>query len=77
MSPREIAIIALVAFVSAAGASVITWLVVQPQATPVSAWGTAAMNSSSDEEQRRHREQFFGGNSDRDIRGGQEMKPRW
>ncbi|ATN37876.1 entry exclusion protein TrbK (plasmid) [Rhizobium sp. ACO-34A] len=77
MSPRLIVIVALVAIGSAAGASVITWLVVQPQTTPISGSGTAAINSSSDEEQRRHREQFFGGNSDRDIRGGQEMKPRW
>lgn len=77
MSPRLILILAFVAVVSAAGASVITWLVVQPQATPISGSGTAAINSSSDEEQRRHREQFFGGDSNRGIRGGQEMKPRW
>jgi len=77
VSPRLILIFTFVAVVSAAGASVITWLVVQPQATPISGSGTAAINSSSDEEQRRHREQFFGGNSERDIRGGQEMKPRW
>lgn len=77
MSPRLILILAIVAIGSAAGASAITWLVVQPQATPISGSGTAAMNSSSDEEKRRHREQFFGGNSARDIRGGQEMKPRW
>ena len=77
MSPRLILILAFVAIGSAAGASVITWLVVQPQATPISGSGTAAITSSSDEEQRPHREQFFGGNSDGDIRGGQEMKPRW
>ncbi|MDQ0458400.1 entry exclusion protein TrbK [Rhizobium paknamense] len=77
MSPRLILILALVAIGSAAGASVITWIVVQPRATPISGSGTAAMSSFSDEEKRRHREQFFGGNSDRDIRGGQEMKPRW
>ena len=77
MSPRLILILVLVTIGSAAGASVITWLVVQPQATPISGSGTAAINSSSNDEQRRHREQFFGGNSDRNIRGGQEMKPRW
>lgn len=75
MSPRLIAIIALVAVVSAAGASVITWNVLQPE--PVSGSGEIATGSPADEEQRRHREEFFGGNSDRDIRGGQEMKPRW
>ena len=77
MSPRLILILALVGIGSAAGASVITWLVVQPQATEISGAGTAAINSSSDEEKRRHREEFFGGNPDRDIRSGQEMKPRW
>jgi Ti type entry exclusion protein TrbK len=77
VSPRLILILAFVAIGSAAGASVITWLVVQPQAAPISGSGTAATSSSSDEERRRHREQFFGGDSDRDIRGGQEMKPRW
>jgi len=77
VSPRLFLFIALVAIGSAVGASAITWIIVQPQATPISGSGTAAINSSSDEEQRRHREQFFGGNSDRDIRGRQEMKPRW
>ncbi|NRP90767.1 entry exclusion protein TrbK, Ti-type [Rhizobium mongolense subsp. loessense] len=77
MSPRQVIIVALVGIGSAAGASVITWLVVQPQAAPVSASGTATRNSYSDEEQRRHREEFFSGNPDRGIRGGQEMKPRW
>ncbi|MBX5166871.1 MULTISPECIES: entry exclusion protein TrbK [unclassified Rhizobium] len=77
MSRRLIVIIALVAIGSAAGASVITWIVVQPQATPISGSGTAAMNSSSNEEQRRHRGEFFGGNPEPDIRGDQEMKPRW
>nr|WP_223218271.1 entry exclusion protein TrbK [Rhizobium wenxiniae] len=72
-----ILILALVAVVSAGGASVITWIVVQPQETPISGSGTAAMNSSSDEEKRRHRDEFFSGNSERDIRSGQEMKPRW
>jgi Ti type entry exclusion protein TrbK len=77
VSPRLFLFIALVAIGSAAGASVITWIAVQPQATPISGSGKAAINSSSDEEKRRHREEFFGGDSDRNIRGGQEMKPRW
>lgn len=77
MSPRLILILALVAIGSAAGASVITWIVVQRPAAPVLGSGTAATDPSSNDEQRRHREQFFGGNSDRDIRGGQEMRPRW
>ncbi len=38
---------------------------VSPAATP------------SDADKRRRAEQFFGGDPDRDVRGGQEMKPRW
>jgi len=28
-------------------------------------------------ERRKHRENFFGGDPNRDVRSGQEMKPRW
>lgn len=31
----------------------------------------------SDADKRRRAEKFFGGDPDRDVRGGQEMKPRW
>jgi Ti type entry exclusion protein TrbK len=75
VSPRLIVIIALVAVVSAAGASVITSIVDRPQ--PVSVSGAITTGSPSDEDRRRHREEFFGGDANRDIRGGQEMKPRW
>jgi Ti type entry exclusion protein TrbK len=37
--------------------------------------GSAA--TSTDTDKHRRAEQFFGGDPDRDIRGGQEMKPRW
>jgi Ti type entry exclusion protein TrbK len=33
--------------------------------------------TSSGAESRRRAEQFFGGDSNRDVRGGQEIKPRW
>ncbi|RTM09615.1 MAG: entry exclusion protein TrbK [Hyphomicrobiales bacterium] len=33
--------------------------------------------ASPDAERRRRAGQFFGGDPDRDVRGGQEMKPRW
>ena len=33
--------------------------------------------TSSDADKRRRAERFFGGDPDRDVRGGQEMKPRW
>lgn len=37
--------------------------------------GAAATPTDADKRQRA--EQFFGGDPDRDVRGGQEMKPRW
>ncbi len=75
MSPRLIAIIALLAVVSGAGASVITWIAVRPE--PISGSGAIATGSPANEEQRRHHEQFFSGDPNRDMRGGQEMKPQW
>lgn len=33
--------------------------------------------TQSDADKRRRAEKFFGGDPDRDVRGGQEMKPRW
>lgn len=75
MSPRLITVVALVAVVSAAGASAITWIIVRPE--PLSGSGGIATGSRANEEQRRHREDFFGGDTSRDIGGGQEMKPRW
>ncbi|WP_200837695.1 entry exclusion protein TrbK [Starkeya nomas] len=32
---------------------------------------------ASDTARREHIERFFGGDPNRDVRGGQEMKPRW
>ncbi|GLS35262.1 entry exclusion protein TrbK [Mesorhizobium tianshanense] len=70
MSPRILIAVA-VAGIVAFGAGMMIWVVVQPDATtetPAAAPGAA---------QREHRERFFGGDPDRDVRGGQEMKPRW
>jgi Ti type entry exclusion protein TrbK len=75
VSTRLIVIIALVAIVCAGGASVITWIVFRPE--PVSGSDAIATGSPSDEDRRRHREELFGGDASRDIREGQEMKPRW
>ena len=77
VSPRLIIFLALVAGVSATAASFVTGVAVQPEPVPVSGSGTAATNTISDEEKSQHREKFFGGDTTRDIRGGQEMKPRW
>ncbi|WP_348225788.1 entry exclusion protein TrbK [Phyllobacterium sp. YR531] len=45
------------------------WVVVQSDATTEPPGSGAA--------QREHRERFFSSDPDRDVHGGQEMKPRW
>nr|WP_246665721.1 entry exclusion protein TrbK [Shinella sp. AETb1-6] len=67
----------VLAGIVALGAGVVTWIVVQPRPAPVSGSGAAATQPASDTERREHREKFFSGDPERDIRGGQEMKPRW
>lgn len=76
MSPRLIIILVLVGIV-ALSTGVVTWIVVQPHPAPVSGSGAAATQPASETERRTHREKFFSGDPDRDVRGGQEMKPRW
>ena len=50
------------------------WVVLPRRAVPV----TTEPSPAADDAQRRQRaENFFGGDPDRDVRGGQEMKPRW
>jgi Ti type entry exclusion protein TrbK len=44
-------------------------------ATAESGVNPAVMQSDAD--RRRRAEKFFGGDSNRNVRGGQEMKPRW
>ncbi|UXU01146.1 entry exclusion protein TrbK [Agrobacterium tumefaciens] len=72
MSPRILIVLAVAGLV-AFGAGMIVSVVVQPDA----ATETPAGTSGSGAAQREHRERFFGGDPDRDVRGGQEMKPRW
>ncbi|RWO44208.1 MAG: entry exclusion protein TrbK [Mesorhizobium sp.] len=72
MSPRILIALA-VAGIVAFGAGMMFWVVVQPNAT--SEMPDAA--PGADAARREHRERFFSGDPDRDVRGGQEMKPRW
>lgn len=51
------------------GAVTVVWVIVQRE--------TAATGGPDGKSQREHRERFFGGDTERDVRGGQEMKPRW
>nr|WP_234886577.1 entry exclusion protein TrbK [Sinorhizobium saheli] len=57
----------------AAGAA---WLGVQPHPAGQSGAG-AVVQPASEAKRKAHREKFFSGDPERDIRGGQEMKPRW
>ncbi|MDI6029334.1 entry exclusion protein TrbK [Corticibacterium sp. UT-5YL-CI-8] len=70
MSPR---ILIVLAVAGALGAGTIVWVTVRPDATTETPAGTSGFGAA----QREHRERFFGGDPDRDVRGGQEMKPRW
>lgn len=78
MSPRLIIVLALVAII-AVSAGVVIFIIVQTDPTAVS--GAQAQDTStkpaSDARRHDYREKLFSGDPDRNIRGGQEMKPRW
>ncbi|MBP1847612.1 Ti type entry exclusion protein TrbK [Rhizobium petrolearium] len=74
MSPRLVIAFALAGIVAA---GVVTWILVQPRPAAVSGSGSTATQPASETERREHRGKFFSGDPDRDVRGGQEMKPRW
>jgi type IV secretion system protein TrbK len=76
VSPR-LAVLLVLTGIAALGASVVTWNMVQLRPAPMSGSGAAATQPASEAERRAHREKFFSGDPDRDVRGGQEMKPRW
>jgi Ti type entry exclusion protein TrbK len=75
VSPRLVIILVVVGII-ASGVVVNRWMV-QPPAADLSGAGEASPQAASDADRRAHREKFFGGDTERDIRGGQEMKPRW
>jgi Ti type entry exclusion protein TrbK len=75
VSARLVIILAVVGIV-AFGVGVTRWIV-QPPPAALSGTGEASPQAASDAEGRTHRDKFFGGDANRDIRGGQEMKPRW
>lgn len=72
MSPRLIIGLALAGII-ALGAG-INWILVSQRAEGQSGGGTSVAKPASDAERR---EKFFGGDPERNVRGGQEMKPRW
>lgn len=75
MSPRVIAILAVVGALSVSAGG-LAWLV-QPHPVPMFGAGEASTQPASAADRLEHRQRFFGGDATRDIRGGQEMKPRW
>ncbi len=75
MSARLILLLA--ALVVVASGLVATRWIVQPEPAALPAAGKASGAAATDKAHRRHREEFFGGDTERDIRSGQEMKPRW
>ncbi|MBO9136671.1 entry exclusion protein TrbK (plasmid) [Rhizobium sp. B230/85] len=75
MSPRLVIILAVVGII-ASGVGIARWII-QSGPAPMPAAEEASPEAASDADRRAHRETFLGGNAERDIRGGQEMKPRW
>ncbi|WP_026621618.1 type IV secretion system protein TrbK (plasmid) [Ensifer sp. WSM1721] len=75
MSPRLIIALALAGIVALGAGAV--WLVVQPRALGKSGGSASIVQLTFAEERREHRQKFFSGDPERDIRGGEVMKPRW
>ncbi|MDK1389654.1 entry exclusion protein TrbK [Sinorhizobium sp. 8-89] len=73
MSARLIIALALAGIVGfGTGVSWTKWQTSSAQTT-----GGNTVQPASDHARREHREKFFGGDPERNIRGGQELKPRW
>ncbi|MET3649128.1 entry exclusion protein TrbK [Phyllobacterium ifriqiyense] len=66
MSPRILVILVL-------ACAIVFGMVIQPDAMTE----PPAMILEPTAAQREYRERFFGGDPDRDVRGGQEMKSGW
>lgn len=75
MSPRLVIILAVVG-IATFGVGVARWIV-QPGPASISGREEASPATAARADRRAYREKFFGGDSDRDIRGGQELKPKW
>ncbi len=72
----RLGILLVVAVILAMGAATAVFISLRSSdGTVASDPGSAA--TPTDADMRRRAEQFLGGDPDRDVRGGQEMKPRW
>jgi Ti type entry exclusion protein TrbK len=72
----RLTILLAAAVVLIVGAVTTIFISLRPADAP-SASEASPSPTPSDAEKRRRAEQFFGGDPNRDVRGGQEMKPRW
>jgi len=72
---RLVVIALIIVGVGAAGVAAWTFLPAAQQDEAVVP--SSAGSAGTDADRREHRERFFGGDTDRNIRGGQEMRPRW
>lgn len=75
MSPRLVIILAVVGVLAVS--TVVITRIVQQHRVAISGAGEASTQPASAADRREYRDKFFGGDTARDIRGGQEMKPRW
>lgn len=69
---RATIIVLVVGVVSLSGAAL--WMLLPRDVASV---GTEPPPTSQEEQHRQRAENFLGGDPDRDVRSGQEMKPRW
>ena len=74
MTARPIIGLILALLLSFVLGGAVVWIVTDARTTPASP-PTAPYAKDSDHHSRA--EKFFGGDPDRNVRGGQEMKPRW
>lgn len=71
---RSVIIILLAGGAMCISAGAVAWLVTRSDPEPTEA---AVPVSPDDIDQRQRAQDFLGGDPDRPVRGGQEMKPRW
>ncbi|WP_299847728.1 entry exclusion protein TrbK [uncultured Paracoccus sp.] len=70
-------VIIAVIIVGVTAASVAAWMFLPVVPQDDTAVTPTAAQPETDAERREHRTRFFGGDPERDVRGGQEMRPRW
>jgi len=70
-------VVIAIVIVGVAAASVATWTFLPAERQDNTAVTPTAARPQTDAERRASRERFFGGEPERDVRGGQEMRPRW